>query len=965
MSVSRRDALRSLLAAGASAVVARPALAGGRKAKRDAPLIIDDPRAHYPNTSRTEEMYRQELAQTYGDKKEWGYAFHCVNCQGNCAWEVWTKDGKVTRETQSASYPAISATIPDANPRGCNKGAQHSQTMYAEDRLLYPLERVGARGEGRWRRIGWDEAITKVARHLYDTLVRVGPAGNYIHNGSGVLSEARGAAFKRLGTLLGAVRPYIASYVGDMFPGTSVVYGEGNIGCSYDFMYGTQVQIYWGCNPNVSRIPDAHYVWEGKYNGSKVIVISPEMSSTALRADRWVPVKAGYDGHLALAIMHTIVRRRLYNETLLKTYTDLPLLVRADNKKLLRLSDIDMRSPWFDAALHARMFGAAKGDVQPEAVFLASNQATGKLTALPGSEGSSLHTLRLSDVDFRIDPALRGTFEVPLASGERVRATTVFELLVAELERFSPEATERLTGVHPVVVEELARDIALPKVASLTIGFSIGKHWNGLQSQRAISSLVALTGRLGDRGGTNTENEWAITGLDDLTGFGGKYRHRFASGFVSELLLGGGLDDYDKAFGEADVKRATGRSKSVYKDKLTAMLFAHKNDDSVGKSKPYWDTVETFLLVADGRLTRNKGTYRDAFLGKAKFLACADVRMSETARFADIVLPCKSHYEVWDLRVNPGYHRYANVSQPPPKLEPIGETKSEWEIALAIATKLEELAVAEYKQSGDKRRLHIPDATHSQTGFRELDELVGHFTAGGQLGTDKQAVEFALSHVEQFKGETLQSTRRRGGHLMVNEKAGKSSPLYPDRPYSTFEKQLYLLEPFETLSGRLTFYVDHPLWIELGAALPVATEPLRPGRQPLLLMTPHARWSIHSTYKTSTLLLRLQRGKPWVMLNPGTADKRGIRDGDTVVMSNELARVEVIAKVTPMVPADVVVMEHGWEPFMFAGRESQNALVPAVVNALEVSEGWGHLRFGVNWDGNQHAYTGMVDVRRA
>src|SRR5262249_26294415 len=151
--------------------------------------------------------------------------------------------------------------------------------------------------EGKWRRISWDEAITKIATKLYEGLRSHGPASNYVHIGAGVLTEARAASVRRLGALLGAVRPYIASYVGDMFPGVSVVYGEGNIGCTFDFIYQSNVAVFWGCNPNTSRIPDAHYLWEGKYNGSKIIVITPEFNSTAIHADLWVPLKSGYDGH--------------------------------------------------------------------------------------------------------------------------------------------------------------------------------------------------------------------------------------------------------------------------------------------------------------------------------------------------------------------------------------------------------------------------------------------------------------------------------------------------------------------------------------------------------------------------------------------------------------------------------------------------------------------------------------------
>ena len=245
-----------------------------------------------------------------GDGEAHGYAYHCVNCQGNCAWEVWTDStGRVTRENQSASYPQLAPRLPDANPRGCNKGRSTRRRCTRPTASCYPMRRVGKRGEGKWKRISWDEAITEVATRLYDTMREKGPAGNYVHMGSGMLSEARAASVKRLGTLLGAVRPYIASYVGDNFPGVGLVYGEGNLGCTYDFFYGTDVAVFWGCNPNTSRIPDAHYLWEGKYNGSKVVVITPEVNSTAMHADLWVPVRPGSDGHLALSILNRIVRR--------------------------------------------------------------------------------------------------------------------------------------------------------------------------------------------------------------------------------------------------------------------------------------------------------------------------------------------------------------------------------------------------------------------------------------------------------------------------------------------------------------------------------------------------------------------------------------------------------------------------------------------------------------------------------
>ncbi len=412
------------------------------------------------------------------------------------------------------------------------------------------------------------------------------------------------------------------------------------------------------------------------------------------------------------------------------------------------------------------------------------------------------------------------------------------------------------------------------------------------------------------------------------------------------------------------MKRATGLERAAWRDQVTRLVAASEGDAGAGKGKPWWKGSETFLLFADARFRRNKGAYRDAFLEKAKFIAYGDFRMSEFATWADVLLPCTTSYEAWDLRTNPGYHRFANLCAPPANLKRVGEVKSEWEISTLIAEKLQALALARFKATGDERAIKIPDPTHTQAGFHALDRLVEEFTLGGKLRTDRDAVEFALDHVDQFKPSTSRAMVERGGFLVLNDKAGKTSPLYPDRPYSSFENNLHLSQRFETLSGRLTFYVDHPAWIAARAALPTATLPIHPRRFPLLLMTPHSRWSIHSTYKVSPTLLRLQRGEPCLTLNPATARQKGIADGDRVRMWNALGEVVLQAKLAAGVPPGAVVLEHGWEPFMYRGKQGHNAIVGDALNLLELSDGWGHLKFGTNWDGNQHAYDATVDVAR-
>jgi complex iron-sulfur molybdoenzyme family reductase subunit alpha len=181
------------------------------------------------------------------------------------------------------------------------------------------------------------------------------------------------------------------------------------------------------------------------------------------------------------------------------------------------------------------------------------------------------------------------------------------------------------------------------------------------------------------------------------------------------------------------------------------------------------------------------------------------------------------------------------------------------------------------------------------------------------------------------------------------------------------EYHLYKFERLETLSGRQTFYVDHDMYIKMGAATNTGMEGIRPQRKdyPYSFMTPHARWSIHSNYKTSRTLLRLQRGVPAIQVNRATAEAKGIADGDTIRIFNHQGEFFAMARVSSSCPPDGLVLEDGWEPFMYIKNQGHNQVVPVAMNLLEMADGWGHLKFGGLWDGNQYAYDGAVNYEKA
>jgi dimethylsulfide dehydrogenase subunit alpha/complex iron-sulfur molybdoenzyme family reductase subunit alpha len=875
-----------------------------------------------------EDLYREEFLASLGNAQ--GFAFHCSNCQGNCAWRVFARDGMITREEQVAAYPPTHPKIPDANPRGCNKGIVHSRQMYQADRLLVPLKRAGKRGEGNWQRVSWQQAMDEIAARVLDAVQEHGLGSLMLHCGTGILSQGRRAGPLRLGSLLGAQRLYPASAVGDMFTGASIAYGLATVGHSLDAWFEADTIVLWGINPAVTRIPDAHYLCEARYNGARIYCITPEYNASAKLATDWLPVKPGTDSFLAMSLLHVLFRDNLIDAPFVREQTDLPFLVRRDTGELLR---------------HRHVRDKGKDDV-----FYCWDEVSGSPQPMPGTRGHFKRSLRLG----KLSPALAGIWPVKDKDGGQIEVTTVFERARAEAMRFPPASTYAVTGVHPELVERMARDLARSEMAIVNIGFSLHKYVSGIMTCWAAALACALTGHAGERGGLDTENNWSLGGIGPLSS---PKPARFASGFFSEWENGGMEQTMRRHYPDGHLMAAAG-----FDVKDTTELggkFRESADAYFGKPR-------AVLLFADNLLQRNKAEshYRRAFVESLDLLVNVNHRMDSTALWSDYVLPAKSQYEVWDLRGELGYHRFCNITVPPAGLKPVGETKSEWEICLLLAQ-----AISREALRRGVRRIPDPDFL-AQAGdkaapvMRELEKLPEEFTDQGKLNSDEDVVRWLMQNVPAISPWTPEDAMKHG-FVTLNREAGFNSPLYANRPFHSFENNVYLRQPYATLSGRQQFYVDHPMFMKLGCAQPTAMPPLRPKTYPYAFFTPHTRHGIHSQWRSNAYLLRLQRGEPHVWLNPRTAREKGIAEGDPVRVFNDVGAFFARSKLMPAVPPGCVMIDHAWEPYQFEARLGLNNPVAGLISPLELVVGWGHLSFNPNWDGNMIAFESAVDVERA
>src|SRR3990172_3263964 len=423
---------------------------------------MDNPAlSHRPS----EDLYRQ---QWRWDRVAWGS--HCVDCYpGNCPMRVYLKDGTIWHEEAAGAFPVIEEGVPDMNPMGCQKGVAWSQLLHAKERVLYPLKRAGERGQGKWKRVSWDQALTEVADAILDGIQEIGPE-SIIHVGGANASTWGLFGRHRFAAHVGSLVMDLNAEITDFAPGHYLTFGMFDPVSSIDDWFHSELIFIWFANPAQTRIPPQHYITEARYKGAEVVTVAPDFSPSAVHADYYVGVRPGTDAAFALGMAQVVVEEKLYNEAFVKDQTDLPLLVRLDTRTYLRQSDVE-----------------EGGRDDQFYVFDTKKQAIAE---------APRGTLDLGTVD----PALEGSFRATLKDGASVELTTVFALVKERLQDYTPEKASALCGVNPQVMRELARKVARLRTNIICSLSNAGKFYHGDLIERSELLLLALTGNWGRKG---------------------------------------------------------------------------------------------------------------------------------------------------------------------------------------------------------------------------------------------------------------------------------------------------------------------------------------------------------------------------------------------------------------------------------------------------------------------------------
>jgi DMSO reductase family type II enzyme molybdopterin subunit len=835
---------------------------------------------------------------------------HGTNCTGNCAFNVYVKNGIVWREEQQGEY-GRSEDAPDYGPRGCQKGLRHAKYMYGKQRVLYPMKRVGERGAGQWERISWDQAMAEIADRFIDHSVASGPRSISFDLGTQmVLKRASFAALGRLAVVSGIELPEAFAGVGDLPTGVHMTVGEALLGDTMAAVYKSKCCLVWFCNPAVTRIPDAHFFWEARYNGTEVIAISPEFTPSAMHASKWLNPKPGTDTALAMAMVQVILAERLYDTAYIREQTDLPFLVRADNGQFLRETDF-------------------KPDGRDNLFYL-WDEATGQAVPAPGTgnppppPGSPVPVIPGGTLDLGgIRPALEGRFAVRTSAG-RVRVTTVFEQLKARAAEYTPEAATRICGVHPDNIRQVARTFAAAKPAMIFTGYRMCKWLHGDLLQRSFMLLLSLTGNLGKAGGGFQ--------LENLGRTDSQLAFMF-DGLPPTLRVA--------TMARWDYAHADGRAlnEKIYGPEVAAKVDRYYQEANRSGAWPDYTQTPWKMALFAGSNTANwrsaGGRWRREALATLETIVTLTPDMGITAMNSDYVLPIAHHYERKDYMLEA---RTPYVQVLDEAVAPLGEAVDDWNA-------IERLTRAISARARARGIAPIQDSFFGQPVPRDFTQYHALFTHGGRITSTEQVIEWLMALDEGVPKVPFRELAAAGKLRNL----GTDRVVYaPESPYgSVLLRGVERREPYPTLTGRQQYYIDHPWFVAEDEVLPRHKDPLSVPGAPLRLLMGHVRHGIHSMWTDDPLLMSLRRGEPDIYISPIDAAARGVRDGDTVRVFNRLGEFEAMAHVTSAMQPGALFMYHGWDPMLFRNRQNFGAVISsaALIKPTALVSGYGHVTY--------------------
>ncbi|MBW2412152.1 MAG: molybdopterin-dependent oxidoreductase [Deltaproteobacteria bacterium] len=678
------------------------------------------------------------------------------DCGGRCPLKLHVKDNRIIR----VEGDDISDT--DAQLRTCLRCRAYRKYIHHPNRLMYPQKRVGEKGEGKFERISWDEALDTLVGQLKHVKDTCGNEGIFLATGGGYLAGLHngGLAAARLLAQFGGFVTHYGNISSEGAVWASLTqYGSVMVGNSRDDLLNSKLIILWGWDPArmISGTNTMYHLIKAKENGAKIIAVDPRYHDTAATlADEWIPIRPSTDTAVMVAMANVMIKENLHDQAFLDKYT-----VGFDK---------------FEEYVLGREDGVDK----------------------------------------------------------------------------TPAWAAEISDVDAATIERLAREYATTVPAALMDCQGPARSAMGEQFNRCAMTLCAMTANVGRPGGS------ACGGLMGIP-VGHMFRMSAIPPGKNPFELTG-----PKVKGTLDIRERT--IMRVHINKIFDAILEGKKGGYPADIHMMWSMCNNYM-----NQTGNSNKAHRA-LKKLKFLCTNELFMTAQARYADLLLPVTSAAERSDLtRPWPSGPYFTFINR---ALEPLGECKSDFEIATELA-----------------ERLDIKDFNpHTE---EEWLKILFDFNPEYQ------------KHIKDYD-----KFREDGIHRVELEK-----------PYIAFQEQIEDPEnhPFETPSGKIEIfsqrvvYIDHPQCPPIPKYMQVPEDRFDPlaEKYPLQLLSPHPKNRVHSEMYEVEWLREVEPHRAWI--NPVDAQARGISDGDEIHVYNDRGRVAIAAWVTErIIPGVISIFEGAW-----------------------------------------------------
>ena len=741
----------------------------------------------------------------------------CWQCVSRCPIMGYVEDGKLVKISPQLNSIRTEGTL-------CAKAQAGVNQVYDPDRILYPLRRVGARGEGKWKRITWDEALGELATRLKKLRDEGRPENFMFHYGRMKASSSKlikGLFLANYGT--GTIGNHTSICEGGKWTSQELTWGGHYDNWDFD---NTRFILNFGSNvfeAHTNHTSTAHRLTRALVERNvRMVTFDVRLSNTAAKSAEWVPIKPGTDIAVALAMSQVVMEEDLY---------------QIEGKDFLRFC--------------------------------------------------------------------RATKDVNATTDEKVAA------LKAHLAQYTPEWAEGVSGVPAQKIRDLAREVALGRPSCIISYRGAVTHAFGVETERAIQMLAAITGNVDNPGGRckAVGAKWKYPkGPKDKP----KSRKlKIGDGFKGQFAL--------------PTHHASHHILPVIKE------------GSAGRPEIYmWYCYQP--VYSNGDCQANIDTLKDESI--LPFTVAVSPFYDESSSLADMILPDATYLERWDWEdmVSPNQIPEYYIRQP--IVPPMGEARNFADVCCDLAERMGfPLGVASMEQFV-QQSCEMTPAVKNAGGFdymkangvyHDPDAAPAFFSYSREILPDKLSAEGVILdettqvywNWKKTKAKSREEALEKGyahtksgykGYVgqLIGAKVYRGFP--PDKVNKTGFFELYseIMED-KGFNPMPTFY-----------PIPEHVE-MKPDE--LILTTYKVNVQSHSRTQNCKWLTEIYHENPaWI--NPETAAQRGIVDEDLITVRSEVGEITTKARVTPAVVPGVISISNHCGHWSY-GRYASSTATPA------------------------------------